>query len=80
MSLQLLQQCGVFVNSHEGLAEAGGQGKDAGSLAFHELIQFLAIKKQNKQNNNTKKLLKKTKCTFIYTILTIVQWEQTAEP
>lgn len=44
MSLQLLQQRGVFVKSHEGLTEAGGQDKDAGPLAFHELIQLLAIK------------------------------------
>lgn len=44
MSLQLLQQRGVFVKSHEGLTEAGGQGKDTGPLAFHELIQLLAIK------------------------------------
>lgn len=41
MSLQLLQQGGVFVKPHEGLTEIGGQGEDArctGSLAFHELV------------------------------------------
>lgn len=48
MSLQLLQQRGVFVKSHEGLTEAGGQGKDTSSLVFHELIQLLAIKKIKK--------------------------------
>lgn len=41
MSLQLLQQRGVFVEPHEGLTEAGGQSQDprsAGSLALHELV------------------------------------------
>lgn len=47
VSLQLLQQGRVLVQPHEGLAEAGGQGQDtwrAGSLALHELVQFLAGK------------------------------------
>lgn len=41
MSLQLLQQGGVFVEPHEGLTETGGQGQDpwsTGSLALHELV------------------------------------------
>lgn len=44
VSLQLLQQGGVLVQPHEGLAEAGGEGQDAwaaGPLALHELVQLL---------------------------------------
>ena len=40
--LQLLQQVGVPVQPHEGLAEARGEGEDAGahgSPALHELSQ-----------------------------------------
>lgn len=77
MSFQLLQQCGVFVKSHEGLTETGGQGKDSGSLAFHELIKFLAIKKQNKQRT-THTHKKKQISMLFYTIFPIVPWEQTA--
>lgn len=75
MSLQLLQQRGVFVKSHEGLTEAGGQGKDTGPLAFHELIQLLAIKTIKTQKTKT---TEKYKCTLPYIIFTIVLWEQTA--
>lgn len=45
VSLQLLQQRGVLVQPHEGLAKAGGEGQDAwhaGALALHELAEFLA--------------------------------------
>lgn len=44
VSLQLLQQCGVLVQPHEGLAKAGGEGQDAwhtGALALHELAELL---------------------------------------
>lgn len=54
MSLQLLQQRGVFVQPHEGLTETGGQGQDprsTGSLALHELVELLAVKTHT--NNNT---------------------------
>lgn len=46
VSLQLLQQRGVLVQSHEGLAKAGGEGQDAwrtGALALHELAELLAV-------------------------------------
>lgn len=46
VSLQLLQQRGVLVQPHEGLAETGGQGQDAwytGALALHELAELLAV-------------------------------------
>lgn len=46
MSLQLLQQGGVFVKSHEGLTETGGQGQNpwsTGALAFHKFVQLFTV-------------------------------------
>lgn len=44
VSLQLLQECGILVQPHEGLAQAGGEGQDAwraSALALHELAELL---------------------------------------
>ena len=55
VSLQLLQQCGVLVQPHEGLTEAGGEGQDAwatGPQALHELIQLLTVEDRHTHTHN----------------------------
>ncbi len=46
VSLKLLQEGGVFVEPHEGSAQAGGEGQDprsTGTLTLHKLVQLLTV-------------------------------------
>lgn len=49
---QLLQQGGVLLKPHEGLAQARGQrenGRAAGTLALHEALQLLTAERTGAQ-------------------------------
>lgn len=51
MSLKLLQEDGVFVEPHEGSAQAGGEGQDTrstGTLTLHELVQLFTVQENAK--------------------------------
>ena len=54
MSLELLQQSGVLIQSHEWFAEAGGQHENpraVGTFYLHELSQLLAKQRAMKKDD-----------------------------
>lgn len=47
VSLELFEQCGVFIQSHEGFTQVGGEGENprtACTFTLHKLTQLLTVR------------------------------------